>query len=141
MQDIGVNVDENPYAAPQAEPEVVGVLSGQREDLRSVARYQKGIMVCILLYLCAIVFQFALPVDTRPILLVAVIIVGIVGAACAVLLAMKVYGTLIGILLGLLIVIPLVGLLVLLLVNGKATRILRQNGIKVGLLGADLSKI
>ena len=37
--------------------------------------------------------------------------------------------------------IPCVGLLALLAVNGKATTVLRSNGIKVGLLGADLSKI
>jgi hypothetical protein len=30
---------------------------------------------------------------------------------------------------------------VLLVVNGKATAVLKQNGIKVGLLGANLSQI
>jgi hypothetical protein len=134
-------MDENPYAAPQADTQVVGVLSGRREDLRSVAKYQKGIIVCILIYLIAIFFQFALPVEMRTFLLVGIVIVGVVGAACAVLLAMKVYGTFIGILQGVLIVIPVVGLLVLLLVNGKATKILRQNGVKVGLLGADLTQV
>ena len=33
--------------------------------------------------------------------------------------------------------IPLIGLISLRVVNGKATRILRVNGIKVGLLGAN----
>ena len=134
-------MDDNPYAAPQADTEVVGVLSGRREDLRSVAKYQKGIMVCILIYLVAIFVQFGLPEEVRPILLGGVLLVGVAGAAFAVLLAMKVYGTLSGILLGLLILIPLVGLLVLLLINGKATRILRENGIRVGLLGANLSHV
>ena len=35
---------------------------------------------------------------------------------------------------------PYIGLIVLLVVNGKATGILKQNGIKVGLLGANLSQ-
>ena len=37
-------MSENPYQAPPLEPPVVGVLSGTREDLRSVAVYQKGIL-------------------------------------------------------------------------------------------------
>jgi len=46
------------------------------------------------------------------------------------------------IVLGVLSLVPLIGLLVLLVVNGKATNILRQNDIKVGLLGAkDISAI
>ena len=57
------------------------------------------------------------------------------------LLAIKVYSTGVGILLRVLTLIPVVGLIVLLIVNGKATAILKQNGIKVGLMGADLSQI
>jgi len=45
------------------------------------------------------------------------------------------------VLLGILTLIPCIGLIVLLVVNGKATGILKQNGIKVGLLGANLSQI
>ena len=32
--------------------------------------------------------------------------------------------------------IPLIGLIVLLVINGKATKLLRENGYKVGLMGA-----
>jgi hypothetical protein len=37
--------------------------------------------------------------------------------------------------------IPLVNLIVLLTINGKATKVLRENGINVGLLGASTSEI
>jgi hypothetical protein len=57
------------------------------------------------------------------------------------LLAIKVYSTGVGVLLGILTLVPCIGLIVLLIVNGKATGILKQNGIKVGLLGANLSQI
>jgi hypothetical protein len=40
-------MSENPYQAPPLETPVVGVLSGTREDLRSVAVYQKGIMAIL----------------------------------------------------------------------------------------------
>jgi len=68
-------------------------------------------------------------------------LVGIVGAVCVFLLAIKVYGTGLGILLGILSLVPCVGLVILLIVNGKATGVLKQNGIKVGFLGANLSSI
>jgi hypothetical protein len=70
-----------------------------------------------------------------------VVLLLVAGTTLVFLLAIKVYGTRVGILLGILTLIPLVSLIVLLRVNAKATSVLRQNGIKVGLLGADLSQI
>ena len=67
-------------------------------------------------------------------------IVGVASAVYVVLLAMRVYNVALGIVLGLLSVVPCIGLIVLLVVNGKASTILRSNGHKVGLLGADLSR-
>jgi hypothetical protein len=40
------------------------------------------------------------------------------------------------IMMAIVLVIPLLGLLVLLSVNGKATHLLKRNGVAVGLLGA-----
>ena len=134
-------MSDNPYQAPSTDLQAVGVKSGTREDLRMVAQYQKGILVCILIYLIAVFGQFALPVELRPLVGLGVIVVGIVGTVFVFLLAMKVYSTAVGVLLGILTLIPCIGLITLLVVNGKATSILRQNGIQVGLLGADLSRI
>jgi hypothetical protein len=47
----------------------------------------------------------------------------------------------VGIACGLLALIPCIGLLTLLIINSKATGILRQNGIRVGFLGADLAQL
>jgi hypothetical protein len=134
-------MEENPYAAPQTYTPVVGVLSGSREDLRSVAKSQKGILVCILIYIIAVVVRFFLPEDLALILALGVLVVGIVAMVFVFQLAIKVYGTGAGILLGILTLIPIIGLLVLLIINGKATRILKANGIKVGLLGANVEEI
>lgn len=136
-----MSTSENPYQSPETISEAFGVRSGRRDDVRSVARYQKGIIVCILIYLIGAVVQFALPPEVRIILGLGIGVVGIVGMVYVVLLAIKVYNTALGILLGLLTLIPCVGLIVLLLVNGTATAILRQNGIRVGLMGANLSQI
>ena len=138
-------MDDNPYQSPSAESQVVGVRSGSREDLRSVAKYQKGILICILIYLTAVIGQFALPAELHPIVPIGIalglLLLALVSTVFVFLLAMKVYSTGVGIVLGILTLIPCVGLLVLLRVNAKATATLEQNGIKVGLLGANISRI
>ena len=41
-------MDENPYQSPLSDLRPAsGVLSGKQEDVRAVAVYQKGILVCI----------------------------------------------------------------------------------------------
>ena len=131
-------MDENPYRAPLSDGAAVGVLSGRIEDVRSVAVYQKGILTCILLYLCAVLGQFLVPEQLRIVLGLGVLLIGLAGTVFTFLLSMKVYGVGLGIVLGILTLIPCVGLVVLLIVNGKATDVLRKNGYRVGLLGARL---
>jgi hypothetical protein len=135
------SMNENPYQVSQTNPTAMGILSGTRDDLRSVAKSQKGIIVCILIYLVAVIAQFALPPEARPVVGLGVLVVGLASAVFVFMLAIKVYGTGLGIVLGILSLIPCIGLIVLLIVNGKATGILKQNGIKVGLLGANISAI
>jgi hypothetical protein len=131
----------NPFEAPRAPlGEVVGVKSGRLEDLRKVAGYQRAILICILIYIVAVIGQFAIPPAQRPILAVVIIGVGLVATVFVFMLAMKVYSTWLGVLLGILTIVPCINLLVLLAINTKATNILRQNGYKVGLLGADMSQ-
>ena len=131
----------NPFEAPASNSRVIGIVSGSREDLLKVAKYQKGILVCILVYILAVAGQFALPPQIRPLVGLGVLVVGLIAAVFTILLAMKTHGTGLGIILGVLCFVPILGLLILLLVNQKATTVLQLNGIKVGLLGADLSSL
>jgi hypothetical protein len=133
-------MSENPYQSPMADVQVVGVKSGKQEDVRAVAVYQKGILICILIQVLAYIGQFAVPPEIRLIVALVALAASLVGLVFVVLLSTKVYSTGVGILLAILTVVPCLGLLVLLIVNGKATTILRQNGHKVGLLGARLSE-
>ena len=112
-----------------------------REDLRSVATYQKGILLCILAYFGLMLAQFVLSFDDKLILGIVLGILGIVATVFVFLLATKVFGTVLGTVFGVLTMIPCVGLIILLIVNGKATSILKKHGIGVGLLGANLSDI
>jgi hypothetical protein len=138
-------VEENPYQSPLADLRpAVGVLSGEHRDVRAVAVYQKGILVCILISLLSIfgeiVVRFTMP---EPLVIPIELLgfaVGLAGMVFVFLLSTKVFGIVLGILLGILTVVPCLGLLVLLIINGKATSVLRQNGHRVGLLGARLSE-
>ena len=112
-----------------------------RNDLRVIANRQRSIMLCILAYIILIVLQFALPPALRLFLGIAVLAVAITAAVYVFMLAMALYNTAAGIVLGILTLVPLVGLIVLLVINGKATTILRSHGIKVGLMGADMNQV
>ncbi len=130
-------MSQNPYQSPMTKPEAVGVRSGRRSDLREVAKYQRGIIFCILFYLFAVVAQFLLPPELRLFLAIGALGLGIVSTVFVFLLAIKVYNVGLGVFLGILTLVPCIGLIVLLTVNGKATAILKANGIRVGLLGAN----
>lgn len=140
----------NPYEAPAPIPQAaVGVVSGTRADLRSVAMYQRGIIACISLYILIFVAQISitsqrvpqLPVGVALLLALATLGVIVAGAAFVFLLSIKVYGPALGALLGVLSLIPCLGVLALLRVNAKATTVLQENGIKVGWFGASASTI
>ncbi|HEY1922303.1 MAG TPA: hypothetical protein VGG44_06020 [Tepidisphaeraceae bacterium] len=110
-------------------------------DLRDIAGKQRAIILCILANLIAIVSQFMLPPAVRVIVALLILGIGITATVFVFMLAMTIYSTAAGIALGILAIIPYIGLLPMLIVNGKATRILRQHGIKVGLLGAKMNQL
>jgi hypothetical protein len=113
-----------------------GTLNG--DALRTIATRQKMVINCMVIYLFAGIIQFAVPEELRVLLGIAVFAVVIVATVFVFLLATKVYSTGVGVLLGILTLIPLIGMITLLMVSIKATSILQQNGIKVGLLGAKM---
>ena len=112
-----------------------------RDDLRTVAVRQKGVIYCILGYLVMALLQFILPPELG--LLAALLAIGasITAAVFVFMLAITLYGTAVGIILGILTLIPLIGLIVLLVVNTRATRVLRENRVHVGFMGARLKDL
>ena len=111
-----------------------------RQDLHSVAIYQKVIIWCILSYFLAVIGQFAIPSDFRPLLGLAFLGVAVLATVFVFMMALKVYSTTMGIVLGILTLVPCIGLVTLLIINQKATGLLTKHGYRVGLLGADLSQ-
>jgi hypothetical protein len=109
--------------------------------LRDIAVRQRAVMFCILGYFGLVVLQFAFPPELRIVLGIAAAAVSITGAVFIFMLALSLYNTGAGIVLGILTLVPILGLIILLIVNGRATTVLRQHGLKVGLMGADLKQI
>lgn len=68
-------------------------------------------------------------------------ITSIIAFITTILLAGRAFNSIIiGILLGLIVLVPCIGLLMLLGINQRAVMILKANGIKVGLMGADMAQ-
>jgi hypothetical protein len=110
-----------------------------RQTLYRVAYYQKAVLVCVLVSLLAVGAPFLLPEEAILGAYVALLVASVISTVFVFLLAAKLYGTGAGVFFGLLTLIPYLGLLVLLAINGKATSVLKAHGIRVGLLGANLS--
>lgn len=126
---------------PIRQPATLGYAPPERNDLRQIAIGQKGVMWCILGYLVSVVLQAVLSPGIAALGLLLFLAAVVTGAVFVFKLAIATYRTGTGIVLGILALIPPIGFIVLLIVNGKATRILRRNGITVSLMGADMRQV
>jgi hypothetical protein len=131
----------NPYQPPAAPIQTPGEVRGDRAYLLLVAKYQRGIMLCILASILGAVLQFALPGPLRLLATCLQVLVSLASVVFVVLLAKTVYNVVAAVVYAVLAFVPCVGLIALLVINQKATSVLREAGLKVGLLGADLSKL
>jgi hypothetical protein len=113
----------------------------QPQKLRAIAMRQKVIIFCIIAYLAVVAARFIVPPEVRLFLAVVGLIVSLTAAVFVLMLAIEVHGTGLGIVFGILALIPCVGLIILLIVNQQATSLLQRNGIRVGLLGANISDV
>jgi len=98
------------------------------------------ILVCILVNIGMVVSQAVIPSELRLILAGGFLLTAVVSSVFVFMLAIKVFGTGLGVVLGILTLVPCLGLIALLIVNGKATSVLKERGYSVGFLGADLSQ-
>ena len=122
--------DTNPYQSPENDalpPEAANA------HIERVASGQKMIIFAILVHISSVILQIAVHPLFAVLGLVALVLsfVGIIKLALGLgsSLIMK-------ILYLLLMFIPLINLITLLVLNGRATKVLRESGYKVGLLGA-----
>ena len=130
--------DDNPYAPPRVVDRAIGVTSGRDEALKTVAVAQKLILVCIGLRILGSASQYFLHPEYRFFVEIALYCTLVVSAVGVFILAKKVG---LGIVYGIVALIPYIGMISLLIVDRRATKILRDNGHRVGLFGADLSEL
>jgi len=111
-----------------------------KDNIIDVIKYQRGLIYVILfriLLLLAALFRI-IPPDR-------IIILAVIGLSLLVamlfmivqLLGAMDYGFVIVILCCILVFFPLIGLITLLVINGRATKILREAGLRVGLMGVN----
>lgn len=111
-------------------------------SLKLVATYQRTFNLCILaqvVVFIALLGDVAVPQATAisDAIALAYRATVVTGAVFTFMLAIKLYDTGNGICLGILTLIPILGMFILLIVNGKATKLLQKHGIRVGLFGAN----
>ncbi|NRA40197.1 MAG: hypothetical protein HRU15_18775 [Planctomycetes bacterium] len=122
--------ESNPYEAPEFEGNAI---DNNEYNIEKVRSGQKLILYSILVYFLAIVLQIAIG-PIAGLLMLVTFILGLIGTIR--LTRGLNYSVILTILLVIVMMIPLIGLLVLLSLNGRATKILKESGYKVGLLGA-----
>ncbi len=117
-----------------------------------MAIYQKGVLAAISLYILnyiyIFIFEFSVMFGNWMPPASAAIVFFVIGTtawlSCLVaigLLAAKLHGAVYGVLMMMLSFVPCVNFIVLLIVNQQATKLLKQNNIHVGLLGARMSDL
>ena len=132
---------ENPYQSPTTVSESSSVADPDR--LRRLASAQRRVNLAVLMYLAMIFVNGAINVASRGqtwgaiVLLTIVVAVLSYGAVAVFTLASMFRGRAVAVIYVLGLLVPLLGLLLLLSINSKATKELKANGIRVGLLGAD----
>lgn len=138
--------EENPFAAPE-ESSAPDVDKHSRDYVLQVAKAQKNVLTAILCELGLFFFNMAtMQVRQQQPFVMAVltlflwVVIFIVIVLSVFRLAALLDGTALAILWIVFSIIPCLGLIFLLIISQRATSILTRNGIKVGLLGADLSK-
>jgi predicted RNA-binding Zn-ribbon protein involved in translation (DUF1610 family) len=121
---------------------------GKAARMKSIASAQRNLIICILLQIVLYIALLIFGRDQKPEAGMALLIIcifaamlgaGVAGTVYAFMLAIKIHNTTAGVIIGLLTLVPCIGLLVLLAINNSATRLLRDNGYRVGFLGADMS--
>lgn len=121
--------------------------STSREELRKIATAQRQVNLAVLFYLCFVPLNLWLAsiAEKEPIAAIAQLVIALGLLAFCILsvyrLASIFRGKVIAVIHAFGMLVPLLGLLLLLVNNQKATEIMRKNGIKVGLLGANPNSI
>jgi len=144
--------EENPFKAPVASPPRPAVSEDSPSKVRAVGKAQRLVNYGIVLYLLLILINVAAEVVAVravrygpsmasvlfPILSLGILLFILVAVGR---LAYALHGIGNSVIYCFCMLIPCIGLIPLLFLNARATKYLKQNGVKVGLLGAKLNTL
>jgi predicted RNA-binding Zn-ribbon protein involved in translation (DUF1610 family) len=131
------------------DPKLKQMSAGNNADLKQLAIHQRGLQLSILIFVLAYIgvcffsANAGRRVGPSPIAMISVLVFLIAFIACLVflvLVAAKTRSVVEAVVCGILMFLPCVNLVVLFFVNQGATKMLKERGIKVGFLGADMSQ-
>ena len=134
-------MNENPYQPPSDPPSPVGEKRVGYDQLKRIAHSQKAIVICVGFVLGAMVGELVVPSSWQGILRFGLGISLLLGTICLMVQGVRLYGVALGLILAVFALSPYTVLVVLLLLHFKANRVLKQHGIKVGWLGANLCQL
>jgi hypothetical protein len=137
------------YITPYFRPDFSsGSRHAGRGKLFQVAKYQRWVMQCVLANILSLVVSvlsfsqvIVIPPRVHPVFGFVLIVIASLMIISAFQLANQFYSDLISIICALAMWVPGLSLIVLLIINQKATGYLKENGIKVGLMGASRKQI
>jgi len=135
---------ENPYAPPASLETAQAVMLKELESLLCIARTQHRLIFCILGFLVAIVSLLILGSTPEWIRVAAIGLVVASALGCWIfftILSYRLSGLRVAVIVGLCFLIPFVGFFVMLVMNSKASWLLRKAGFKTGIFGADTKSI
>ncbi len=139
---------ENRFQSPLTDRMADKPHEGGRPFLRQVAVNQRAVLVCIAISLLHYFLAGAFIALDRPnpevvglIFLLIFLAIAMAGTIYLFRLASLLYNPIVAFVCSILIPLPMINLLVLFFITNKATTLLKKNGVKVGLLGARVSKL
>ena len=132
--------EHNPYAPPAALGTAPPGIPKGFENLLRIAKFQRGLIVCIVSYLAGIMTMLLFGQSAYWIFMGSILLVSvsaILGWIFLIRLTYRLFGLRIAWIVGFCYLIPLVGFFVMLVMSSRAGWLLREAGFKTGLFGAD----
>lgn len=139
--------DNNIYNAPKAEVKE-SINREELEKVLTVANRQRSLLLTFAAYMITIGVSTALnanqPINSvyySTILGILLIILMLAVIVFTFRLVSQVYGIIFGIIMILLSVVPIINLLVILAASSRASKLIKKNGFKIGIAGANIKSI
>ena len=130
---------DDPYRAPTADLALEHI--DQPGRAVEVARRQRVLLIVFLINILASVGIQFMPPHLAPVAGLIQIVVGLAVLITTARLAWVVYGKAGAVIMTLLALVPLLNLLVILAANARASRLLKELGVRVGFMGVDVAAL